>query len=249
MGPVNQIASKIRSRLALRFFRRIHHYTHRVPTTVREVEANNILVFAPHPDDEVIGLGGTLAQLAQQKRKITIAWVATESSDKGNAAIRKQEAKKVAAALGADYIFMGFMDGRLSIEEDQIALEVANIIKQVNPDLIFAPFPSDHHRDHQATASSVAEGAVRARYKDSIWGYEIWSTIWPNTAVDISENIEEKKSLINMHQSQVRDVAYANAALGLNRYRGSQVFIDHAEAFFTCSVRGYRRLCKGLYKL
>lgn len=249
MAFIKKIIAKIRLEIALRFFRRIHHYTHRIEMKIKTIDAKRVLVFAPHPDDEVIGMGGTLALLAKQKSDITIAWVASDAADKSMAKIRRDEASAVAAKLGAKAIFMNFKDSELSLAEEGIAKSAAELIKAYKPEIIFSPFPSDHHRDHQATACAVCEGALKAGFKNEIWAYEIWSTMWPNTAVDIAQTAKEKAELINMHKSQVAHVPYAEASLGLNRFRGLQVFIDYAEGFFVVSPSAYKRLCRNLFMI
>ena len=72
--------------------------------------------------------------------------------------------------------------------------------------------------------------------------YEVWSTLWPNMAVDIGTVAVEKARLIRMYASQMGDRDYAAAVLGLNRYRGMQHRVELAEAFHRCDAAQFRAL-------
>jgi Mn-containing catalase len=75
-----------------------------------------------------------------------------------------------------------------------------------------------------------------------VLAYEVWSTLWPNLAIDIGTVAEAKARLIRLYVSQMNDRDYAEAILGLNRYRGLQHRVAFAEAFHRCDAAQFRRL-------
>ncbi len=127
--------------------------------------------------------------------------------------------------------------------------DLAKTIRDWNPLTIFCPFPSDHHRDHQATAAGLAHALDETGWKGEIWGYEIWSTIWPNTAIDISEVTAHKKAAIECYPSQIKYMSYVESSLGLNRYRGLRVLKQSAEAFYVCSSKQFQKIAAHLLEI
>jgi len=157
-----------------------------------------------------------------------------------------EEARKVAALLDFDIEFLGYPDGHVSLYHARLTADIVRLIGETNPDVIFCPFPSDHHRDHQASALALASGIQEATFEGEIWAYEIWSTIWPNFAVNIENVVELKRTAINLYESQVAGAPYADAALGLNRYRGLRAYVPYAEGLYICSTATFVQIAKNL---
>lgn len=235
---------------ATRFYSRIHHLTHRMPIEVRPITAKRVLVIAPHTDDEVIAAGGTLALHQQVKSDVLVGFV---TSDVDTAAAGEpncvEEARKVAELLGFECRFLGFSDGSLSWQERPVAERISELIREHRPDVIVCPFPADHHRDHQATAAATADAIRTADYSGEVWGYEVWQTLWPNIAVDVTSVIETKRKAINLYQSKVSGLHYADAAIGLNRYRGLRVERPYAEGFYACSGAEFQEIARQLFRV
>ncbi len=249
LAIMKHIVEKVRFATGTRFFQRIYHYTHRIPIRLEKLEKVKALVFAPHPDDESIGAGGTLIQLSELGSDIKIVWISTNKKDDTIAAERKEEARKVTEVLGATYEFWDFPDGDLSRYENQIRKLVSRIVSEKNPDVIFVPHPAEQHRDHQATAAAVAFGINDTKFDKEIWAYEVWAPMWPNVAVGLEETLEKKRNLISIYESQIKNVNYIEAILGLNSYRGLQCFIPAAEAFYVTSKSDFYKLCLNLFRL
>jgi LmbE family N-acetylglucosaminyl deacetylase len=221
---------------AKRLLRRLHRLTHRLPCTLRDVQRARVLVVAPHMDDEAIGAGGTLARHARAGSTADVVWCAAGASETTTRA-RKEEARVAAALLGLRQLhWLDRPDGRLSRHEPELARELARLVGELRPDQVFCPFPSDHHRDHTAVAVAVAEALATVRFRGEVWCYEIWSPLWPNAAVDITETVDVKRQAIQAHASQVAGLDYVEGAVGLNRYRGMRLYVPFAEAFFVCSA-------------
>ncbi|MFI5305678.1 MAG: PIG-L deacetylase family protein, partial [Nitrospiria bacterium] len=114
-------------------------------------------------------------------------------------------------------------------------------------DVIYAPFYLDRHKDHIAAALHLAKALEKVRgLIAEIRSYEVWSPLFPNQIVDISDVIEFKKKAILICRSQMESVNYVEMALSLNRYRGitstREKQIGYAEAFYSCSTYAYTKL-------
>jgi LmbE family N-acetylglucosaminyl deacetylase len=232
-----------------RLLRRIHRITHRLPVTLREVEKASVLVVAPHMDDEVIGPGGTLALHQRVGSRVSVCFAAAGATPEADAT-RKAEAEAVARYMAFDDVrFFDYPEGRVSRHEVQLGADIGQMIREVWPDQIFCPFPADHHRDHTATAMALALGIREARWRGDVWCYEVWSPLWPNVAVDISDVVDTKKTAIEMHASQMEGLHYVDGALGLNRYRSLRVYVPYAEAFFVARAPTYLRVAAEMNRL
>jgi LmbE family N-acetylglucosaminyl deacetylase len=231
-------------RTATRFLQSIHRVTHRMPIKLRAIEKQRVLVVAPHPDDEVIAVGGNLALHQRVGSEVLTLFVTLDApaADVG----RKGEAERAARLLGFEHRFLGFPDGSVSLHERAVASVIADVIRSFRPEVIYCPFPGDHHRDHQAASASTGAAVAETGYKGEVWCYELWSCLWPNVGVDISSVVEIKRKAINCYASQVAYVDYVEGALGLNRFRGIKLGVDHAEALFACDPRTFISVCRTL---
>jgi LmbE family N-acetylglucosaminyl deacetylase len=225
-----------------RFMQRIHHAAHRREPELREVEPCKVLVLAPHMDDEVIGPGATLLRHAQAGSEIEVFFTTNSAGSSSDPLARKTERERRRAEADAAIDFLGakligvaeFEDGELSRHESELGDRLAAVISECQPRQIFCPFVSDMHRDHQATAAGLAEALknLAGGWRGEVWGYEVWSTLWPNVAVDCGgEWLKRKAEAIQCYPSQIAHMNYVDAALGLNRYRGLRVRCEAAEAF------------------
>lgn len=233
---------------ATRFFQRIHRITHRMPLRIRPIERQKVLVIAPHPDDEVIGAGGSLALHQQAGSDVVVAFLTPESREAGvpTSRIRQEEARRVGASLGFRCRFLGYPDGQLSLHEREIAEDLADLLREFAPDAVITPFVSDHHRDHQAAAHALSLAIGASGFRGEVWCCELWSTLWPNVAIDIGNVADHKRDTINLYESQVAGLPYAETALALNRYRGMRARLPYAECFYVCSAQQFIDLSKTL---
>ncbi len=198
----------------------------------------NVLVFAPHPDDAAISCGGTIAKLAKKNSVIVVYMTgggggSISIAEKKLVKLRKTEAKNAAKILGVKKtIFLGEPDGFLEFNK-KTRQKVITIIRKEKPGLIFAPYTNDKHTDHKATAKLVLDsvwkasgpwhmGAGKKPWRtESVLMYETWTPIQePEHFEDISKVISKKVKAINCFKSQVKDINYAEAVKGLNRFRG-----------------------------
>ncbi len=237
-----------------------------IPYRASEISAGRILVLAAHPDDEVLGAGGTLALNAGEAEAIRI-WIATDGerqqgseADEGYAERRREESRKAAETLGLEPpLFASFGDRELAASADRLSGEIGRLIRDFRPDLVFSPSPVEIHPDHRALAEALYGKLAGSRPEDPdhdlfrflrLAFYEISHPLLPNALVDIAAVAVAKEAALGAYASQqaVRD--YAGAVGGLNVYRRLTLggegpveafrVLDHAEAS-TRSLEEFRR--------
>jgi LmbE family N-acetylglucosaminyl deacetylase len=207
-----------------------------------------VLVVAPHCDDEAIAIGGSLALHRLVRSDVTTVFVTSERPAEDGIVRRQEEAEKAASLLGFRCRFLHVPDGSASLYEHRVSQSLADLMCATNSEVVFTPFPGDHHRDHQSTAASTARAIGEAAFKGQIWCYETWSSLWPNTGIDISAVVDEKRAAIECYQSQL-GMPYVDAVFGLNRYRGLRLGVEYAESFFVCDRARFQSLCRSLISI
>jgi LmbE family N-acetylglucosaminyl deacetylase/glycosyltransferase involved in cell wall biosynthesis len=237
-----------------------------IPGEATELSAGRILVLAAHPDDEVLGAGGTMALNAGVAEAIRI-WVATDGGRQegappgdGYGERRREESRKAAGALGLEPpVFGALSDRELSARAQELDAAIGALIDSFRPDLILCPSPVEIHPDHRALAEAVFGKLSSSRPADAdhdrfrflrVAFYEISHPLLPNALVDIASVAERKEEALRCYASQqaVRD--YAGAMSGLNAYRRLTLdgegpveafrVVDYAEAS-TRSLEEFRR--------
>ena len=188
------------------------------------------LCVAPHPDDEALGCGGTLARLVAEGARVGIAWVSDGGLSHPNspshprpklAALRETEALNAAHALGiGQTYFQRLPDGELPFpDHDGFAEAVASaraILAEFAPQTLLLPWRRDPHRDHRASwliwASAARDEHLR-RLEYLVWAFErAAQTEWPRAdearafRVDIAPFLPRKRAAIAAHQSQISDL-------------------------------------------
>ena len=208
-----------------------------------------VLVFAPHNDDEVLGVGGTIAKYTQQGHEVYVCEVTSWLENQASTNALKNEALEAHAILGVkETIFLDLPVVKLketpTITKNRKFIE---IVKNIKPDIAFIPHTGDMHVDHGETALA-AMVALRplANYQlKGIYTYETLSeTEWnipnttnvfiPNVWNDISESFEKKVEAMKCYKSQLHDFPHPrslDAIEALARLRGSTVGVNYAESF------------------
>jgi LmbE family N-acetylglucosaminyl deacetylase len=199
----------------------------------------NVLVAAPHPDDDVIGCGGSMIRLRLAGHRVTIVYMT--SGDAGGltiggeelARIREQEARQASGILGIDdLVFLRNPDGYLEPSRDNL-MKLVQIIRHRKPDIAYIPHAREDHRDHKATHDLCAEAIRRAgspwfrEVGEEPWSvnavlcYEVWTPLGDISFIeDITSSMPLKIEAIRSHRSQVDFIPYDEAAMSLNRFRG-----------------------------
>lgn len=208
----------------------------------------NILVIAPHPDDETIGCGGTLRLHANEGARIEAVWLTSgELGLKSLPAeqarqIRQEEAIQAGKILGlAATTFLGYPDWQVAEKSQAIQRDLVPILRRLNPDKIYLPHPGDAHPDHQPVYAQVKKAIQRSRIpKPELRAYEVWTPLSrTDYVVNISQIMPHKIKALRAHRSQLRVFDYVSAVRGLNRYRGALTgHCLYAEAFQDLSFHG-----------
>lgn len=212
----------------------------------------NVLVIAPHPDDEIIGCGGTIARLIQQNCSVFVLILTkgmlplfTEEI-----AIRAHmQALNSHEFLGIkETIFFDFPATALSrVDHSDVNIKISQVLKKIKPELLFIPFNADIHIDHQCafTSSLVAARPDRNEYPRKILAYEtLSSTNWnapyltpgfhPNIFFDITHYLQIKLNAFKIYQDQIKDFPHERsleALTALATLRGCTIHRPAAESF------------------
>ncbi|MDP8245075.1 MAG: bacillithiol biosynthesis deacetylase BshB1 [Candidatus Hinthialibacter antarcticus] len=224
--------------------------------------ALDLLVFAPHPDDAELAMGGTLAKaIAQGKRCGIVDLTRGELGSKGNAEIRAQEAKTASDVLRLDLrdnLDLG--DGRVADTEDN-RRKVVEVIRQWRAPHIFVCPPYDRHPDHQGASKLVQSAYFLARlpkYETEspafspkrLLYYFIHDMRNVSFAVDISDYFDLKQQAMAAYSSQfinpdlppdyqhIGISDYLKQVEAFNRSLGAQIGAAYAEGFASDSPFG-----------
>lgn len=219
--------------------------------------AQRALFIAPHPDDEVLGCGGTIAKLTAAACEVQIAYLTSGeqgSRDIPEAALgvlREREARAATSVLGVDpesLTFLRIGDGRISPYDPGQADAVIRLLRQVRPTLLYLPHAEDGSFDHQAAHQVVIRAADmagsgnfphlgQAHWVPTVLGYEVWTPITrPGYLEDIGDFTAAKLAALGCYASQASkgcaQAAHVGpAGLALSAFRGAVTTGGHREAF------------------
>ena len=215
-----------------------------------------VLVIAPHPDDEIIGVGGTIAKRTKAGDEVYVC-VVTKGQEplfkKDFIEQGRRECREADAKLGVkETIFLDFPAVMLeTVPRYEFNGKISEVVQKINPDEVYIPHRGDMQIDHQIVVDA-AMVALRPKYEHvvkRIYSYETLSeTGWnvpnvvnefiPTVYEDITNTIDEKLKAMNIFQSQLSAFPAARsikAIEALSKYRGATVNVDSAEAF--CLIR------------
>jgi LmbE family N-acetylglucosaminyl deacetylase len=193
-------------------------------------EGRKVLVVAPHPDDETVGLGGTLALHARRGDDVQVVFATTgvhgdvskDLTPEEYVALRQAEARAAAAELGlGELVFWPFPDSCVVTTQDleHITNMMCEVYRSFGPDLVYAPHVAESHSDHHFVARAVEAAHRTAGQGARLLGYEVWTTMAPDLLVDVSPVYEQKRRAIACYASQLEHSDILGATEGMNRYR------------------------------
>ena len=204
-----------------------------------------ILIIAPHPDDEILGCGGTLHKFRNKK----IYWmILTKMSDtkiytKKKITDREKEIRKVAKYLNIKNIInLNFEAANFK----DLIMKMSNEIKKIEPDTIFSPFLHDAHSDHFFCTYALNHILKTFRYpfikqcylyetlSETNQNYVKKSFFRPNVYFNISKNLQTKLKLVKIYKSEIKKHPFPRsieAIKALAILRGSESGYKYAESF------------------
>ena len=190
------------------------------------------LILSPHPDDETIGMGGTILLASKQDIKIFVA-VVTKGELYGDEEERKKEFIEAAKFLGiSEWFFFDLPDRNISSGE--FIKKFNEIIKKVAPKTVFLPSPLEFHPDHRKILLYTWTELKQQDFKGEIWLYEISRQGEVNKLIDISKSATDKIKAIKFFKSQIKKHPFHEIALALNRSRSLTLpsHVQYAEGFW-----------------
>lgn len=211
-----------------------------------------ILVFAPHPDDEILGVGGTMLRHCAQGDEVYVCIVTKGVEPLFPEAVvngTREEARKCHRNMGVkETIFLDFPAVMLE-EEPRYKLNgsMLDVVRRIAPDEVYIPHIGDMQKDHQLVAEACMV-VLRPKYDfapKKIYAYETMSeTGWhvpnvqnefiPNAYVDITDYLPGKLDAMRTYRSQMGqfpDARSVEALEALAKYRGAMMNLHAAEAF------------------
>lgn len=217
----------------------------------------NVLVFAAHPDDELLGLGGTVRRLANEGvivRAVIMAEGLTARADnRSEADISKlfelqEDARRAAEIVGYKSIdFCGLPDNRMDgIELLDVIKIVSNYVGIYQPDTIFTHHHGDLNIDHRITCEAVLTACrpvgkygVKRIYafetpSSSEWNFNYQESFTPNVFFDVTDTLEAKVKGMACYRTESAKYPHPRspeALRSLGMFRGSNVGFGMAEAF------------------
>jgi len=219
----------------------------------------NILVVAAHPDDEVLGCGGTIAKHSQKGDSVHVIILAegvTSRDTQRNPEERKSElsalakmAHQASEILGVTSLSLhNFPDNRMdSCDLLDVIKVIEKAINKHHPEIIYTHHPGDVNIDHRRIHEAVVTACrplPSSKIKTLLFFEVASSTEWqtpnsapaftPNWFVDISETLTIKLKALETYQSEMRRWPHPRSLTALEylaKWRGSTIGVEAAEAF------------------
>ncbi len=213
----------------------------------------NVIVISAHPDDEVIGCGGTL--LKHKQNGDCIYWLIITNVfeeygfSKQRVISRQNEIEKVAQMFKMDKTFkLDYPTMSLHSETtNSIIPKISDIFNEVKPEVVYVMNRSDAHSDHRITFDAVVActKSFRYPYVKKVLMYECISetefapalpekAFIPNYYVNISEYFKQKIEIMNVYESEMGEHPFPRSERNLEAlavYRGAVAGVEYAEAF------------------
>jgi len=222
------------------------------------MEATSVLVIAAHPDDEVLGCGGTIARLSQEGHLVHIAilgegitsrYAKRSEADANLIDALHKRSRQVADLLGVDQLSQHDLpDNRFdTIPLLDVVKHIETLISQLQPRVIYTQHGGDLNIDHsmvyRATLTAtrpMVDTPVKTVYAYEVassteWAFQRFSPIFhPNMFVDISGTLDLKLRAMQLYESETRPFPHPRSAEALRAIAmrwGSVAGLQMAEAF------------------
>jgi bacillithiol biosynthesis deacetylase BshB1 len=218
----------------------------------------SILVIGPHPDDQELGMGGTIARLVKQNHRVHLVDMTNgEPTPLGSPEIRARESAAAAKVLGVERTLVG-LTNRQVVHDIPSRHKLAAVIRRHKADWLFVPYPVDAHPDHVAVTRIAEDARFDAKlsktdipgepcYPKRIIYYfctHLRMNFTPNFCIDVSETIDQKIEAVRQYPSQFAGPSghVPEMVRTISAYFGSRIGTAHAEPFFTYEMLGFSGL-------
>ena len=205
----------------------------------------NILVIAAHPDDEILGMGGTIYKLTKEGHKIHLCIVTDGKCDtcglKDRHEIRKKSAVKAAKFLGINNIhFLDFPDMMLDVTPQiKINRKLEELIKKIKPEIVYTVPDNDFHKDHQKVLEcTLVVTRPHSSNVKSVYMYEMSESTKigfnPNVYVNIEKEFSYKIKAFKMYTTEQQKFPFPRSLKGIESLaiqRGIESGLKKAESF------------------
>jgi LmbE family N-acetylglucosaminyl deacetylase len=218
--------------------------------TISRVTADKVLVLAPHPDDDVLGCGGLLAELSSSGAKIKVIYFTDGSRSNRQAKFfERLIAERENEAIEAGKVLKIFEQKFLRLPHNALksSIDLAAVIRKEiefdKPDLVLAPSLEEPHPDHFAVLEALNLSLKHYDQGLNIWLYEVFGTGRLNRLFVIDDFVAAKTEALKCHKSQYKIKKYDEAILALNRFRALSAGIgEFAEGYYATGPRTFRSL-------
>lgn len=210
-------------------------------------ERKIVLVVSVHPDDETLGCGGTIIKHLCQGDEVHCVFITSGNSN------QELLVKRIHDLYGFTSVAtLNFKELHLHEMLNELIGSLSQIVSTIHPHILYIPNRSDAHSDHRAVFSAIMACSKSFRYPfiEQILMCEVISEtdfspilpeniFMPNYFVDITGEFAKKKDIIKLFMSELlpypmtRNLSTIEA---LNRYRGSLINAEYAEAFMSLKI-------------
>jgi bacillithiol biosynthesis deacetylase BshB1 len=212
----------------------------------------SILIVGPHPDDQELGMGGTIIRLTSQGHSVHVLDMTNgEPTPQGSVETRARESAEAAKIMGVQRSLLG-LKNREVVHNLESRHKLAAAIRVHRPNIIFLPYPTDAHPDHVAVTRIGEDARFDAKLTKSSIPGEPWypkrivyyfcthlrMNFLPTFCVDITDQIEQKMAAVNAYKSQFPSGDIPDMVRNIAAYFGSRIGTRYAEPFFTHEVLG-----------
>jgi len=212
---------------------------------------NRILVFGAHPDDEIIGVGGTIAKLASLGKEVYVVTFAIGETGYSSVALKDKirslrlaEAEACNKVLGIKERIVLYKPNQGITNDRETYQECVKFIRKYRPDVIFTHWKEDKHRDHRAVWEITDEVRWKASenvladfgtpwYTPELYYYEVLELFThPSLLIDITDTLDKKLEAMKTQTSQFPVLpGIVDYIEGLAKVRGYLRGTKYAEAF------------------
>ncbi|MDQ1333054.1 MAG: family deacetylase, partial [Thermodesulfobacteriota bacterium] len=212
-----------------------------IPYHATDLSGRRVLVLAPHPDDETIGCGGSLAIHARAGDPVKVVFLTNGAAGDSSGEVpvdqyvnvRQQEARNACACLGVTDLEFWPCDDRSLAGFRGALRRLIDLLEVFRPDIVYAPSPLEFHPDHRAACVLLCDALHSYPPVLDVAFYEIGQPVRVNVLVDVTQVADLKGRAMDAYESQLRERPYKDIALALDRYRSLTLGKDvmYAEGF------------------